>query len=184
MKDGAKLNDATLMLGFNRYSRIIFCGTDFKIRPHYRLTYSRIFNPLTYEPLRLNNPFGPREFGSDSAQGFERISFQTESIFFTRYKPYGFRLAPFVYVDGAFLRYSNLGETVVESGFYPSIGGGLRTRNENLIFGTIEIKASYFPRPVEGQPVFKLLIASDLQYRYRNTYIHAPDIVRMNSDDW
>jgi hypothetical protein len=184
MKDDNKLNDATLMLGINRYSRIIFCGSDFKIRPHWRITYSRIFNPLTYEPLRLNNTFGIHEFGSDSAQGFERVSFQTESIFFTRYKPYGFRLAPFVYADGAFLRYSNLGETMFSSGFYPSVGGGLRTRNENLIFGTIEIKASYFPRPVEGQPVFKLLVSSDLQYRYRNTYIHAPDIVRMNSDDW
>lgn len=182
MIDGGKLNDATLMLGFSRFSKLIFSGTDFKIRPYFRATYARIFNPLTYEPLRLNNPFGIREFGSDSAQGFERISFQTETVFFTRYKPYGFRLAPFAYIDGAFLR--NNGESMIKTGFYPGLGGGLRTRNENLIFGTIEVKACYFPRHVDGQPTFKLLVASDLRYRYRTTYIHAPDIVRMNSDEW
>jgi hypothetical protein len=182
MKDGNRLDDAALMVGASRFSRLIFCGTDFKIRPYFRVTYARIFDPVTYEPLRLNNPFGLHEFGSDSAQGYERISFQTETVFFTRYKPYGFRLAPFVYVDGAFLR--NNGEHMISTGFYPGLGGGLRTRNENLIFGTIEIKASYFPRHVDNQPTFKLLVSSDLRYRYRTTYIHAPDIVRMNSDEW
>jgi hypothetical protein len=182
MKDGNKLNDAALLLGASRFARVIFSGTDVKIRPYFRATYARIFNPLTYEPLRLNNPYGPREFGSDSAQGFERISFQTEATFFTRYKVYGFRLAPFVYADGAFLRGND--EPFAKTAFYPSVGGGLRTRNENLIFGTIEAKLSIFPRPVEGQPMIKFLIASDLRYRYRTTYIHEPDIVRLNSDDW
>ena len=57
---------------------------------------------------------------------------------------------------------------------------------ENLryIRSTIEAKACFFPRPVVGQPVFKFLIASELRYRYRTTYIHAPDIVRLNRDDW
>lgn len=182
LHDGRKLDDATLMLGISHFSKLYFSGTDFKIRQFTRFTYSRIFSPLTYEPLRLNNVFGLREFGSDSAEGFERISAQVEMVFFTRYKPYGFRLAPFVYVDGALMR-SNL-EKLNKATLYPGIGGGLRTRNENLIFGTIEIKASFFPRTVVGQPVFKFLIASDLRYRYRTTYIHAPDIVRMNSDDW
>jgi hypothetical protein len=182
MKNGKRLNDAAVMIGASRFARVIFSGTDVKIRPYFRATYARIFNPLTYEPLRLNNPFGLREFGSDSAQGFERLSFQTEATFFTRYKVYGFRLAPFVYADGAFLRGAD--EPFAKSGFYPSVGGGLRTRNENLIFGTIEARLSVFPRPVEGQPAIKFIIASDLQFRYRTTYIHKPDIVRLNSDEW
>ncbi len=182
MQDGSRLNDVTLLAGLSRFGRLTFWGSDFKVRPNYRLTYSRIFNPLTYEPLRLNNPYGLREFGSDSAQGFERISAQTESTFFTRYKVAGFRLAPFIYADGALLRSND--ESLNKSNFYSSVGGGLRTRNENIIFGTIEVKFSYFPRPVPDQAAFKLLISSDLRYRYRTTYIHAPDIVRLNWDDW
>ena len=170
------------MLGASYFSKLYFSGTDFKIRQYLRGTYARIFNPLTYEPLRLNNPFGLREFSSDSAQGFERISAQTETIFFTRYKIHGFRLAPFLYADGALLR--SVGESFGKSAFYPGIGGGFRTRNESLIFGTIEVKFCYFPRTVVGNTPFKLLIASELRYRYRTTYIHEPDIVRLNSDDW
>ncbi len=183
MKEQGKFNDATLLVGLSRFSKLFFSGSDFKIRQYYRATYSRIFNPLTYEPLRLNNPYGIRDFSTDSAQGFERISAQTETIFFFRNKWNGFRFAPFLYADGALLRNSNT-ESIFKSAFYPGIGGGVRTRNENLIFGTIEIKAGFFPRPVVGQAAFKLLISSDLRYRYRTTYIHAPDIVRLNTDEW
>lgn len=180
--NGQKLDDATLMLGFSRFSRLFFSGTDFKIRQYFRATYARIFNPLTYEPLRINNAFGLRDFGSDSAQGNERISAQTETIFFTRYKPFGFRLAPFAFIDGALLR--SAPSSFGKADFYPGFGGGIRFRNENIIFGTIEVKAGIFPRNVPGQATFKFLIASDLKYRYQTTYIHEPDIVRLNSDDW
>jgi len=180
--DGSKMDDATFMVGASYFSKLFFSGTDFKIRQYVRATYARIFNPLTYEPLRLDNPFGLRDFGTDSAQGFERISLQSETIFYTRYKIYGFRLAPFLYVDAAILRDQKT--PLVKGDLYPGFGGGFRTRNENIIFGTIEVKAEFFPRPVVGQPLFKFLVASDLKYRYRTTYIHAPDIVRLNSDDW
>src|SRR5690606_9453571 len=62
LNGGRKLDDATLMVGASRFSRLYFSGTDVKIRQYMRLTYARIFNPLTYEPLRLNNVFGLREF--------------------------------------------------------------------------------------------------------------------------
>lgn len=182
IEGGRKLTDAALMMGFSRFSRLFFSGTDFKIRQYYRATYSRIFNPITYEPLRINNTYGLRDFGSDSAQGNERISAQTETIFFTSYKPFGFRLAPFVFVDGALLR--TVPNSFKQANFYPGFGGGIRVRNENIIFGTIEIKAGFFPRNVPGQASFKFLIASDLRYRYQTTYIHEPDIVRLNTDDW
>jgi hypothetical protein len=182
MKDGSELNDATVMVGLNRFSRLHFWGPNYRVREYVRASYARIFNPLTYEPLRLNNPFGLRDFSTDSAQGFERISAQTETIFYMRHKWHGFRFAPFIYLDGAFLR--NHDETFAKSAFYPGVGGGFRTRNESIIFGTIELKFGFFPRRIDGLAPFKLLIASDLRYRYRTTYIHAPDIIRMNSDEW
>ncbi|MEO6830918.1 MAG: hypothetical protein ABI378_01695 [Chitinophagaceae bacterium] len=179
---GKKLDDATFMLGLSRFSRLFFARPDVKIRLYFRATYARIFNPLTYEPLRINNTYGLRDFGSDSAQGNERISAQTETIFYTRYKPLGFRLAPFVFVDGALLRTAL--NSFRDANFYSGFGGGIRMRNENLIFGTIEIKAGFFPRNVPGQASFKFLISSELRYRYQTTYIHAPDIVRLNTDNW
>lgn len=182
LNGGRKLDDATLLVGASYFSPLFFSGTDFKIRQYLRGTYSRIFNPLTYEPLRINNVFGLRDFRTDSAQGYERISFQSETNFFTRYKVHGFRLAPFLYGEGAWVRDPEL--PLTRATFFPGIGGGLRTRNENIIFGTIEFKACVYPVRIDGHPVFKFLIASDLRYRYRTTYIRAPDIIRMNTDEW
>lgn len=182
LNGGKKLDDATFLIGASYFSKLFFSGTDFKIRQYVRGTYSRIFNPLTYEPLRINNVFGLRDFRTDSAQGYERISFQSETNFFTRYTVHGFRLAPFLYGEGAWVRDPK--EPLKNATFFPGIGGGLRTRNENVIFGTIEFKACVYPVRIDGHPVFKFLIASDLRYRYRTTYIRPPDIVRMNSDDW
>jgi hypothetical protein len=182
LNGGRKLDDATLLVGASYFSKLFFSGTDFKIRQYVRGTYSRIYNPLTYEPLRINNPYGLRDFRSDSVQGYERISAQFETIFYTRYKFHGFRLAPFIYGDGALVRDPML--PLTKATFFPGIGGGLRTRNENIIFGTIEFKACVYPVQVVGQPAFKFLIASDLRYRYRTTYIRTPDIIRMNNDMW
>jgi hypothetical protein len=180
LNGGNALDDAALLLGVSWFSPLYFGESNTKIRLYIRATYARVFDPLTYEPLRINNVYGLRDFGTDSAQGFERISFQTENVFFLRRKILGFRMAPFVYADGALLRGD--ASPMYNAQFYPGFGGGLRTRNEALIWGTIEFKACIFPRTVVGQPAFKFLIASDLKYRYSTTYIKPPDIIRLNSE--
>lgn len=179
LNNGENLDDAAFLIGLSWFSRLYFSESNLKIRQYVRGTYARIFNPLTYEPLRINNEFGIREFSTDSAEGFERLSVQTETIFFLRRKLLGFRMAPFAYLDAAMLRGST--SPLYNAQIYPSFGAGLRTRNEALIFGTIEFKACIFPRQVVGQPAFKFLIASDLRYKYRTTYVQAPDIIRLNS---
>lgn len=178
LNDG-KLQDASLLAGISYFSPIVFSG-DFKIRQYIRATYSQLFNPLTYEPLRINNVYGLRDFGSDSVWGNQRISLQTETSFFTRYKYYGFKIAPFIYADASFIRGADA--PFNKGDIYPGIGGGIRARNENLIFGTIELKGIWFPRPVVGNTTFRITLNSGLRYRYNTQYVHAPDIARLNWD--
>ena len=98
-----KLEDVALLAGISYFSPIMFSG-DFKIREALRATWSQIFNPVTFEPLRIDNPYGLREFGTDSAQGTQRISLQTETSFFMSNKYFGFHVAPFIYADAAYIR--------------------------------------------------------------------------------
>lgn len=179
---GGRWSDAVLMLGLTRYSRLFVPTPKLKIRQYFRGTYARVFNSISSEPLRINNVFGLRDFGSDSAEGNERISFRTETIFYLNKTILGFHFAPFVFLDAALLR--QVPDKYADANFYPGFGGGLRMRNENFVFGTLEFKAGVFPRNVPGQSSFKFLIASDLRYKYRSAYIHPPDIVRLNTDDW
>lgn len=173
------IQDASILAGASYFSKLFFSG-DFKIRQYVRATFTQLFNRVTYEPLRIDNSFGLREFSSDTLYGNQRISLQTETMFYTRYKFQGFRFAPFLYADVALLRGDGL--PFRKSDIFTGIGGGLRTRNENLIFGTIELKAVWFPRVVPGTTAFKLSLNSDIRYRYNTNYITAPDIARLNYD--
>jgi hypothetical protein len=94
---------------------------------------------------------------------------------------FGFRLAPFGFADFSLLS----GETrrLFRSGLYSGLGGGLRTRNENLVFGTIELRFAYFPRRVANMEAFRISLKSNLRFRYNNTYIKAPNFILLNDDE-
>jgi hypothetical protein len=69
-----------------------------------------------------------------------------------------------------------------KSAIYDGIGAGIRSRNENLIFNTIELRAVYFPVPTPQNNTFKIMLNTGLQFRYNNTYVRQPDVVSLNSD--
>jgi len=57
----------------------------------------------------------------------------------------------------------------------------VRARNENLIFETIELRAYFFPIAPNNMKGFKVVINSNIRYRYSSNYITAPDLVKLNS---
>jgi len=142
-------------------------------------SYTRLFNNTAIDALRIDNPFGLRYFSSDSTTGQQRISLHEETFMFLKYKLFGFKFAPFVFGDAVLLTKK---DDFSKGNAYYGIGGGVRTRNENLVFGTIEIRAVYFPRNVPYNNSFKILTTVDLQFRYNTTYVKAPDVVQLNTD--
>ena len=92
----------------------------------------------------------------------------------------GFKFAPFASADLAhFIPEHN---NTSNSGFYSGFGGGIRTRNENLLFGTIELRFMYFPRKTEQYDAFKFTITTNFRFRYNSDYVKAPDIIQVNDD--
>jgi hypothetical protein len=65
---------------------------------------------------------------------------------------------------------------------YSSVGGGIRARNENLVFETIELRAYYFPIAPTNMKGFKVLITSNIRFRYSSNYITPPDLVQLNEE--
>lgn len=174
---GKTMQDATLLAGMDVYSPLMLYKS-LKIRQFIRVSYSRIFNRLTYQPLEIDNSFGLRDYGSNTLTGQERMNINTDLVVYTKLKILGFRLAPFVYADLALLRPDSAAFS--KSGLYSSIGGGVRVRNDNFVFGTIEMRCIYFPTPMPGAQTFRINISSELQFRYRTDYVRAPDIIRLN----
>jgi hypothetical protein len=174
------LQDASVLIGGSMFSQL-FLYKNLKIREYIKLSYTRLFNRITYEPLRIDNPFGVRYYKSDSVAGDERLSLYAETFVFTKPKVFGFKLAPFVFADLSYLTPED--KQVFKSGFYSGLGGGIRTRNENLVFGTIELRFIYFPKIVQGMNYFRILIQSHLRFRYNSNYVKAPGLLQLNTDD-
>jgi hypothetical protein len=174
-----KIQDATILMGASIFSRI-FNYRNLKIRQYLRLSYTKQFNRIGLEPLGINNVFGLQYISSDSASGHQRSSVHTETFFFMKYKLLGFKFAPFATAD--FALFTPEKNNFSHSGFYFGLGGGIRARNENILFGTVELRFMYFPRKSLQHNTFKLTLASNLRFRYNNSYVKEPDIIQVNSD--
>ncbi len=174
-----QLQDASILTGASIFSRLFFIG-DLKLRQYANFSYTRLFNDLGLDYLTIDNVFGLRYFSSDSTLGQQRISLHEETFVFMKYKLLGFKFAPFVFADATFL--TPPGQNFYKSDAYYGIGGGVRTRNENLVFGTMELRFVYFPRNVPLNNSFKILTTVNLLFKYNATYVRPPDIVQLNND--
>lgn len=174
------LQDVSLLLGGGFYSRL-YLYKDIKIRQYIKMSFTRLFNRVTYEPLRINNALGLRYFNADSLQGSQRVSMYAETFLFLKYKIFGFQLAPFGFLDASLLTGEN--NKLFKSDLYTGFGGGVRTRNENLVFGTIELRFVFFPRKAQDMNSFKLSFKSNIRFRYNTNYVRTPDFIQLNSDD-
>jgi len=119
-------------------------------------------------PLQMNN-FHSKELDRNF-----------ETIFFLKYKLLGFKFAPFASADLSY--FTPVQKNISNSGFYLGLGGGIRTRNENILFKTIEMRFMYFPRKSTQHNAFKFSFITNLRFRYNNNYVKAPEIIMVNSD--
>ncbi len=174
------IEDASTLASVNFFTRL-FELKKWKLREFVKCSYTELNNRVTYEPLRINNTYGLNEFSTDSINGNRRISLYGESILYLYKKLFGFRFAPFLFSDFSLIAFEQ--QPFKKADIYTGIGGGLRTRNENLIFGTIELKFVYFPRTIQNVPQFRVQLSSDLRYRYKSNFVRPPNIIFLNRDD-
>ncbi|MFT4062939.1 MAG: hypothetical protein QM642_11355 [Edaphocola sp.] len=176
---GGTLQDVGFMAGGSMFTRLISIDNT-RVRQYFRFSYAGFINRVALNPLRINNVLGLRNFNSELASGNNRLALRGETTVFLRQKFFGFRLAPFA--SGDFIYLTDSHTLTDNSGFFYGIGGGLRTRNENFQFGTIELRALVNPRKIAGDSRIKLSVVVNLQFRYNNSYVSKPDIVELNSD--
>lgn len=174
-----QVQDASFLVGASYYSPL-FLFNRVKIRQYLNFSYTRQFDRFAIDPLTINNVFGLRYFSGDSTFGAQRVTFHSETTFFLTYKLLGFKFAPFAFGDVSLLTPEHAGFD--KSALYHGIGAGIRSRNENLVFNTIELRMVYFPRKTEQNQSFKIMLNTGIQFRYNSTYVRAPDVILLNND--
>jgi len=176
-KNENQMQDVTILGSASLFSKLMF-WKDLKIRQAVGISYTTILNHKVILPLRIDNEFGLNRFNSDSIVGTQRFAIGTETLFFLRPSLLGFHFAPIVFAEMAMVAPKNT--TLSRQQPYFALGSGVRTRNENLIFGTIELRIYYFPKVVEDLSHFKVTLSSNLKVKYSSTFVKAPAFIRYN----
>ncbi|MEQ8238046.1 MAG: hypothetical protein RIA69_02485, partial [Cyclobacteriaceae bacterium] len=116
-----------------------------------------------------------REFEGIRINGNHVVSLNVESILFTPWYFYGFRFAPFVYVDHGYVKETRIQQSYEK--LYSGIGGGFRIRNESLVLNTFEIRFTAFPSfPENGQP-YSLSFSFSNPRLFNSPSIRKPTLV-------
>lgn len=153
-------------------------GSTWYNRHFMNMSIAHQFNTNLNDPLFLSSIYGLPNVNNTGTFASSRYTFNEECVFYNTWKLVGFRFAPFVFANISFL---NSGKSIfLNSDGYAAIGTGVRTRNENLIFGTIELKTYYYPRIVGVMSHWNITINSDIRFRYVTQLIRKPDFVQIN----
>jgi hypothetical protein len=148
------------------------------IRQSADLDFTYVFNQRTNILLDVNYTFGLEGFRADSLLGTKRLHARYELVLYSPWKLLGFRIAPILFTDVAMIAEKN--KTLFYDKPYIGLGTGVRTRNENLVFGTIELKFFYYPRVIEDISRFKISVASNLRIKYSGSFVRAPSFILYN----
>jgi hypothetical protein len=89
-----------------------------------------------------------------------------------------FKFAPFVFGSASLFQHPT--DTETNTRIYPAVGGGIRTRNESLVFGTIELRGAWFPKKDVYNNGFMLQLSTNLRFKYNQDFIRRPEFVRVN----
>lgn len=176
-RSNGSFEDATALGSASIFSKII-PYRKLKIRQSANINFTKVYNQKTSFPLDINREFGLQNFRADSVLGNKRLNAGLETLVFTPLKFLGFNFAGFTYGEMAWIAKRN--ENLWDRTPFYGIGGGIRTRNENLVFGTIELRFVYFPRVVDGLPQFRLSLSTNLRVKYTGNFVSAPSFVQYN----
>lgn len=174
--------DISLLASVDHFTKLRQLNKQWYTRNFISLSYAKLFNQTLNEPLKLQSDYGLHYFRPDSLNNLEansRATIKLESVFFNLHRFLGFRFAPFVFGEISFLSHVNMPRDTKAN--YPAVGAGVRTRNENLVLGTVEVRGYYFPGALTSQMSrFKIQFSSNLRFRYTGSLVNKPDFVRLN----
>jgi hypothetical protein len=145
-----------------------------KERLFVNVSVAKQIRPLLDEPLFLESQYGLPGYKNNYLPGHLRASVRGEWVFFSPLSLAFFRVAPFVFGNLTFFR-TDLAERRI-----PIIGGGIRSRNESLVFGTFELSGAYYLKGDLAGAKYSLSLRSNLKYRYNQEFTRKPQFVQVN----
>ena len=128
-------------------SRLMPIGLQ-KIRQFVQLDYMTGIKRFKNEKIYLKDDLGLRGMYSSELTGIRRLSINSESVIFRKKAIADFHVAVFGFYDCGFIGLKN--KLILSQNFYSGFGFGIRLRNENLVFRTLQFRLGFYPNYPSG----------------------------------
>lgn len=170
----ADLNRGVIRLNVNSFSNLVRYE---KWAFRQFATFNTVIglNREAYEVIDLNGSqmYG---FNSDVLKGQSKAILNLETIFYTPYNVFGFRLAPVLLVSLGKIGYTF--NQLSNSRIYQAYSVGLLVRNDNLVFQTFELSIGIYPYLPGGNEAYVLNPVRSYRLRVRDFAITRPELLK------
>ncbi len=172
------LQDFRFLASLEQFSKLKYLDNGYGYRQIINLSFTQTLKNKYNEALRINSIYGIPELNREQIRGGTRLSANWETVLYNNRPILGFKSAPFMFGNITYIR--TMGDAILKGDIYTAIGSGLRVRNENLVFGTIELKGFYFPRTNQQLSPWNFSLITNLRYKYNSNIVDKPNYVEIN----
>lgn len=172
------LQDFRFLASLEQFSKLKYLNNGYGYRQIINLSFTQTLKNRYNEALRINSIYGIPLLNREQIKGGTRLSANFETVLYNNRSIWGFKSAPFAFGNLTYIR--TVGDPILKGDIFSSIGTGLRIRNENLVFGTIELKGSYFPRTSQLMSPWNFSLITNLRYKYNSNIVEKPNFVEIN----
>lgn len=173
----SRLEDINMLASLDYFSRLRVLKNNWKHRLFLNASAASQFNSVFNDPLLLESVYGLSHYKNNNLGASSRLTLKGESVFFSPLSLFFFRFAPFIFANASML---NIKGSDNNCKVYSTLGGGMRIRNESLVFKTIELKGMYFPRKNFYNESWRFEVGTNIRFRYNHEFIRRPDFVNIN----
>ena len=173
-----RYEDISILGNVEYFSRLKKLGKRWKQRTFITVGITTQLRKQLAEPLLLESEFGLPEYENIHLGGDHRLTFKAETVMFNNWRLISFRFAPFVFGNASLL--TPVGEPLIKTKFYNSLGAGIRSRNESLVFGTLELRGFFFPNKNFDGSYWRIDFNTNIKFKYNNQFIRRPQFIVVN----
>lgn len=145
-------------------------------RQFLKLNYTYGINRFEAEDLLLRNGSGIRGFASRIGKGKQRLALNVENVFFQKKAILNFKTALFTFFDLGLI--GDPDKIIFRNDYYAGLGVGLRVRNENLIFKTIQLRLALYPYHPSDVSAFGFILDEISRSRFYSFQPRGPEPLR------
>ncbi len=159
----------------NYFSHLISANR-FKIRQFVNIDYMNGIRRYADERIYIRNNNGIRGLWSYDVSGTQRMFVNLETVFFSPYYFAGFRFTFYSFVDVGII--GDSGKDFFNNPIHAGLGFGIRIRNENLSFKTLQIRLAFYPTLSADYTKQLLLdVSGERYYRPARFNVYRPEIL-------